>query len=75
MKPLRDGLSWLIIAIVRVYQLCLSPLLGPKCRFQPSCSQYVIDAVRKYGPVTGAWRGAKRICRCHPWNEGGYDPA
>jgi putative membrane protein insertion efficiency factor len=75
MKPLRDGLSWLITTAVRAYQLCLSPLLGPKCRFQPSCSQYVIDAVRKYGPLRGTWRGAKRICRCHPWNEGGYDPA
>jgi uncharacterized protein len=75
MKPLRDGLSWLITATVRVYQLCISPILGPKCRFQPSCSQYVIDAVRKYGPLRGAWRGAKRISRCHPWNEGGYDPA
>lgn len=75
MKPLRDGLSWLLIAMARFYRLCISPILGPKCRFQPSCSQYFIDAVNKYGPARGAWRGLKRICRCHPWNEGGYDPA
>ena len=75
MTRLRNWLSWLFIAIVRTYQLCISPILGPKCRFQPSCSQYVIDAIRKYGPARGLWRGTKRICRCHPWNEGGYDPA
>lgn len=75
MKRLRNWLSWLLIAVVRTYQICISPFLGPKCRFQPSCSQYTIDAVRKYGPAAGIWRGTKRICRCHPWNEGGYDPA
>ena len=75
MTRLRNWLSWLFIAMVRTYQLCISPILGPKCRFQPSCSQYVIDAIRKYGPARGLWRGTKRICRCHPWNEGGYDPA
>ncbi len=75
MTRLRNWLSWLFIAMVQTYQLCISPILGPKCRFQPSCSQYVIDAIRKYGPARGLWRGTKRICRCHPWNEGGYDPA
>lgn len=75
MSRIRAAISWIIIAIVRAYRLCISPLLGPKCRFQPSCSEYVIEAVRKYGPIRGVWRGFKRICRCHPWNEGGYDPA
>ena len=64
----------LLIAWVRFYQLCLRPLLPSVCRFQPSCSEYFILAVHKYGPVRGAWRGIGRICRCHPWNRGGYDP-
>jgi uncharacterized protein len=64
----------LLIAIVRIYQVTLSPLLGRHCRFEPTCSRYFIEAVRKYGAVDGGWRGVKRICRCHPWNPGGYDP-
>ena len=64
----------LLIGLVRLYQWTLSPLLGPVCRFQPSCSQYFIEAVRKYGAVRGAWRGILRIGRCHPWHPGGYDP-
>ena len=63
-----------LIGIVRVYQKCLSPFLGNNCRFHPSCSQYFILAVRKYGAVCGAFRGVKRILRCHPWNPGGLDP-
>jgi putative membrane protein insertion efficiency factor len=64
----------ILIAAVRVYQFLLSPLLGRHCRFEPSCSAYFIEAVRKYGAARGAWRGVRRICRCHPWNPGGYDP-
>lgn len=71
---LRRGLSLLLIGGVRVYQSVIRPFLPPSCRFYPSCSEYFIAAVRKYGPVKGAWRGTRRICRCHPWNEGGYDP-
>jgi putative membrane protein insertion efficiency factor len=63
-----------MILAVRGYQYTLSPLLGPCCRFYPSCSQYFILAVRKYGPVHGAWKGVGRVCRCHPWNPGGFDP-
>ena len=63
-----------LIAAVLVYKITLSPLLGQHCRFQPTCSAYFIGAVRKYGVVRGAWRGVCRICRCHPWNPGGYDP-
>jgi uncharacterized protein len=66
--------GWLLIAMARIYQVTLSPLLGKHCRFEPSCSRYFIAAVQKYGAVRGAWRGVKRICRCHPWNPGGYDP-
>ena len=62
------------IALVRIYQWTLSPLLGQRCRFTPSCSEYFIGAVRKYGLVRGGWKGACRIGRCHPWHPGGYDP-
>ncbi len=63
-----------LVALVRCYQWLISPWLGPRCRFQPTCSEYFILAVRKYGAVRGAWRGLLRICRCHPWHPGGYDP-
>jgi putative membrane protein insertion efficiency factor len=63
----------LLIAAVRVYQWTLSPLVGRQCRFEPTCSNYFIGAVRKYGAVRGAWRGVKRIARCHPFHPGGVD--
>ena len=66
--------SVLLIVPVRFYQLCMRPFLPQVCRFSPSCSEYFILAVRKYGPLSGAWRGVKRVCRCHPWHPGGYDP-
>jgi hypothetical protein len=64
----------MLIAVVRIYQTTLGPLVGPRCRFEPSCSSYFILAVRKYGAMRGAVRGIARICRCHPWHPGGYDP-
>ncbi len=64
----------LLIGLIRVYQFTLSPLLGPACRFEPSCSRYMIGALRKYGVLRGTWRGLCRIARCNPWHEGGYDP-
>jgi len=63
-----------LIGLVRLYQVFLSPIFGRSCRFQPTCSHYFIGAVRKYGAISGAARGIWRICRCHPWNPGGYDP-
>ncbi len=66
--------SQLLIGLVRLYQRFISPLLGPTCRFEPSCSEYFILAVRKYGAISGACRGMWRICRCHPFHPGGYDP-
>ena len=66
--------SWLLIAAVRCYQLGISPFIGPRCRFQPTCSHYFIEAVKKYGAIRGSWRGLCRICRCHPWGGSGYDP-
>lgn len=56
------------------YKGCISPMLPPSCRYTPTCSQYAIDAIMKYGPLKGAWLAAKRICRCHPWGGSGYDP-
>ena len=74
-------LSWpgriviaLLIGLIRVYQYTLSPLLGNVCRFEPSCSRYMVESLRKYGLFRGLARGLRRLSRCHPWNPGGYDP-
>jgi putative membrane protein insertion efficiency factor len=67
-------LALVLIVAVRCYQLCVRPVLPAVCRFYPSCSEYFILAVRKYGPVSGARKGIGRLCRCHPWHPGGYDP-
>jgi putative membrane protein insertion efficiency factor len=72
--PLRWLLSTFLIGGVRFYQICLRPLLPAVCRFEPSCSEYFILAVRKHGPLWGACKGVWRICRCNPWNPGGHDP-
>jgi uncharacterized protein len=64
----------LLVAVVRLYQGLVSPLLGPRCRFEPTCSNYFIGAVRKYGLVMGTLRGIWRICRCNPFHPGGFDP-
>lgn len=64
----------LLIALVRFYQYSISPMLGRRCRYFPTCSEYTVDAIHKYGALKGGWLGAKRICRCHPWHPGGYDP-
>jgi putative membrane protein insertion efficiency factor len=70
----RGGLRLLLIWLVRAYQIALSPLLVGSCKFVPSCSQYFILAVREHGPWRGTWLGVKRLCRCHPFGPGGYDP-
>lgn len=63
-----------VILLVRGYQWTISPLLGRRCRFEPSCSRYMIEAVQKYGVLRGVWKGTLRIGRCHPWGGSGYDP-
>ena len=63
-----------LIGMVRLYQIFLSPIFGGQCRFHPSCSAYFIGAVKKYGAVKGALKGVGRVCRCHPFHPGGYDP-
>lgn len=66
--------AWLAIVLLRTYQLALSPLLGPCCRFEPSCSQFAIEAVQRHGVVRGIWLSVRRIGRCHPFGGMGYDP-
>ncbi len=73
-KAVRAATVWLLILPVRFYQLVIGPLLPKVCRFHPSCSDYFIQAVEKHGAVRGSMKGMWRICRCHPWNRGGYDP-
>jgi putative membrane protein insertion efficiency factor len=64
----------MLLALIRGYQYAISPLLGRTCRYLPTCSEYAAEAVTKYGAIKGGWLGVKRVCRCHPWHPGGYDP-
>jgi putative membrane protein insertion efficiency factor len=64
----------LVVLPVRLYQYCISPLLPAACRFYPSCSNYVLQAILRHGIVCGVWFGLCRLARCHPWSPGGYDP-
>ena len=77
-SALRSGLRWLLMKVmigsVKVYQYTLSPLLGPRCRFWPSCSSYAIEAIQVHGPMKGGWMAVRRIVKCHPGNPGGMDP-
>lgn len=70
-NPLFGGLFFVLI---RAYQLLISPLFPSSCRYTPTCSQYGIEAIRKYGPFKGGWLTIKRIARCHPWGGHGHDP-
>jgi hypothetical protein len=67
---MRSVLVWL----VKAYRYAVSPMLGPSCRFEPSCSCYAVEALERHGAARGTWLAAKRVCRCHPWHPGGYDP-
>jgi uncharacterized protein len=66
--------SKVLVALVRLYQVGLSPLLPPSCRYYPSCSAYAITALERHGAVRGSWLAVRRIARCHPFHPGGYDP-
>ncbi|WP_239733280.1 membrane protein insertion efficiency factor YidD [Mammaliicoccus sp. J-M41] len=62
------------IKLIRLYQRYISPLTPPTCRFQPTCSNYAVEAISEYGVIKGTWLGTKRILKCHPFHPGGYDP-
>lgn len=67
-------IQWLATTIIRGYQLLISPVLGPRCRFNPTCSYYAIEAIRVHGVMKGSWLAGKRILKCHPLHPGGEDP-
>jgi putative membrane protein insertion efficiency factor len=69
-----NPLKWLLIIPIRFYQWVISPILGPRCRFYPTCSHYAIEAIEQHGVLCGGWLMIKRILRCHPANDGGVDP-
>lgn len=67
-------MTWLVLTLIRIYQLTLSPLIGQSCRFEPSCSRYTAVCVERFGAARGSWLGLRRILRCNPFNPGGFDP-
>jgi putative membrane protein insertion efficiency factor len=74
MKTLLKIVAFPFIALIKIYQWFISPLLGPKCRYTPTCSQYGLEAFKKYGALKGLWLMARRVAKCHPWGGSGYDP-
>ena len=73
-RYISKGISSALIGLIYVYQRFISPALPPSCGYKPTCSNYMKEALRKYGPLKGGWMGVKRIFRCHPFHPGGYDP-
>ena len=73
-KYLSLAVGYFLKALITVYKYVLSPLLGPKCRYLPTCSSYTMEAIEIHGPFKGGWLGVKRILKCHPWGDSGYDP-
>ena len=67
-------MKWFLLLLVKFYRGFISPMLPPSCRYVPTCSEYALIAIEKYGAIKGGWLSLKRILRCHPWHEGGYDP-
>ncbi|WP_417585499.1 membrane protein insertion efficiency factor YidD [Nitrincola sp.] len=74
MQWLRQMLGRLLILLVKFYRYFISPMLPPSCRYEPTCSDYMIEAIRVHGPIKGLYLGIRRVLRCHPLHEGGYDP-
>ncbi len=74
MKKIKRIISSILLLLIQFYQHSISPLLPPACRFVPTCSQYAIEAIQKYGPFKGSWLTIKRLLRCNPWGGSGYDP-
>ena len=73
-RAISHALAWPLIGLLRLYRVAISPWLGVNCRFQPTCSEYAIEALRRHGVLRGSALAAKRIARCHPWGGSGYDP-
>ena len=73
-KAIKKAISAIMLALIAFYRNCISPLTPPTCRFTPTCSQYAVEAIQKYGPFHGGWLALKRILRCHPFGGSGYDP-
>ncbi|MFI3279212.1 MAG: membrane protein insertion efficiency factor YidD [Rikenellaceae bacterium] len=78
LRKIYKALKWLLLQplllLILFYRRCISPLTPPSCRFTPTCSQYALEALRKYGPIKGLFLSIKRISKCHPWGGSGYDP-
>jgi putative membrane protein insertion efficiency factor len=69
-----DTINQLLVFMIRLYQITVRFFFPPSCRFHPSCSEYAIEALKKFGPVKGGWLSVRRLSRCHPFNPGGFDP-
>lgn len=74
MRTVWQILSFPFIILIKLYQWIISPWLGQKCRYTPTCSHYTVEALKKYGPVKGLWLTIRRVSKCHPWGGHGYDP-
>lgn len=74
MAKISAALQWLAIKFIRGYQLVISPMIGPRCRFTPTCSHYAIEAIKSHGMIKGCWLATCRLVKCHPFHKGGYDP-
>ena len=70
----RKMAGFIFIVLIRFYQYAISPMTHASCRYMPTCSQYAVEAIQKYGPIKGSWLAIKRLARCHPWGGHGYDP-
>lgn len=71
---LKKAVRWIAAVPIHIYRYTLSPLIGPRCRYAPSCSEYAVEAIQRHGVIKGIWLGFRRICRCHPLGGSGYDP-
>jgi len=74
MNIIKQILIFPLVLLIRFYQYVISPAIGPKCRYTPTCSSYGIEALKKHGPIKGLWLTIKRVSKCHPWGGSGYDP-